>query len=145
MTQWAASLRHLRRASASAAPTCARGPVPAGVIVPDDGQTFVVDRDYVPGRGISTTTGRPCGRARPTPLIVADPGWSISPVHARIGSSDEWDVRLSDCTSANGTFTARRLDWTPGGARPPGHHPARHPRAAGPAHALFDSPTRRLG
>ena len=115
---------------------------PLGVIVLDDGQTFVVDRDYVLGRDPDNDEAVRAGKA--DALIVADPGRSISRVHARI-ELDEWDVRLSDCTSANGTFTAYAgSGWTP---VVPGHPVSiQHGTHVllGQRTLLFDSP-RRLG
>lgn len=115
---------------------------PLGVIVLDDGQTFVVDRDYVLGRDPDNDEAVRAGKA--DALIVADPGRSISRVHARI-ELDEWDVRLSDCTSANGTFTAYAgSGWTP---VVPGHPVTiQHGTHVllGQRTLLFDSP-RRLG
>ncbi len=115
---------------------------PLGVIVLDDEQTFVVDRDYVLGRDPDNDETVQNGDA--LPLIVADPGRSISRVHARI-ELDEWDVRLSDCMSANGTFTAYSgSNWTP---VVPGHAVTIQPGThvlLGQRTLLFDSP-RRLG
>ena len=115
---------------------------PLGVIVLDDGQTFVADRDYVLGRDPDNDEAVQKGDA--LPLIVADPGRSISRVHARL-ELDEWDVRLSDCMSANGTFTAYGgSNWTP---VVPGHAVTIQPGThvlLGQRTLLFDSP-RRLG
>jgi len=112
------------------------------VIVLDDEQSFVVDRDYVLGRDPDNDETVQNGDA--LPLIVADPGRSISRVHARI-ELDEWDVRLSDCMSANGTFTAYSgSNWTP---VVPGHSVTIQPGThvlLGQRTLLFDSP-RRLG
>jgi pSer/pThr/pTyr-binding forkhead associated (FHA) protein len=120
-----------------------QGPRPAlGVLVLDDGDTFVVDGDYVLGRDPDNDEAVQAGSARP--LILADPGRSISRVHARI-ELDEWEVRLSDCISANGTFVASEgSGWT---RVLPGHavtiQPGTH-LLLGQRILLFDSP-RRLG
>lgn len=113
---------------------------PLGVLVLDDGETFVVDADYVLGRDPDNDEAVRTGTARP--LILADPGRSISRVHARL-ELDEWDVRISDCISANGTFVASEgSGWTrvlPGHATTiqPGTH-----LLLGQRILLFDSPTR---
>ena len=118
-----------------------QGPRPAlGVLVLDDGQSFAVDRDYVLGRDPDNDDAVRDGDAEA--LIVADPGRSISRVHARI-ELDEWDVRLSDAMSANGTFTAYGgSGWTP---VTPGHpvtiQPGTH-LLLGQRTLLFDSPRR---
>ena len=83
---------------------------PLGVLVLDDGETFVVDGDYVIGRDPDNDDAVTSGDARP--LVLPDPGRSISRVHARI-EVDEWDVRLADSISANGTFVATEgSGWT---------------------------------
>ncbi|MCB1005558.1 MAG: Hsp70 family protein [Acidimicrobiales bacterium] len=115
---------------------------PLGVLVLDDGQSYVLDRDYVLGRDPDNDESVRTGDA--LALVVADPTRSISRVHARI-ELDEWDVRLSDCTSANGTFTAYGgSNWTP---VVPGHATTIQPGThvlLGQRTLLFDSP-RRLG
>jgi len=118
-----------------------QGPRPAlGVLVLDDGETFVVDHDYVLGRDPDNDEAVQAGTARP--LILADPGRSISRVHARV-ELDEWDVRISDCISANGTFVASEgSGWT---RVLPGHATTIHPGThllLGQRIMLFDSPHR---
>ncbi|HWH30753.1 MAG TPA: FHA domain-containing protein [Mycobacteriales bacterium] len=77
---------------------------PLGVLVLDDGSTFGVDADYVLGR---EPIGDPAvASGAVLPLVVDDPGRSVSRVHARL-SLHEWDVRIADAGSANGTYVAR--------------------------------------
>ena len=115
---------------------------PLGVLVVDDGETFVVDGDFVIGRNPDNDESVQSGDARP--LILSDPGRSISRVHARL-EVDEWDVRIADCISANGTFVASEgSGWSrvlPGHATTiqPGTHVLLGQRVL-----LFDS-QRRIG
>ena len=85
---------------------------PLGVFVLDDGSTYVVDRDLVVGREPETDPAVTEGRVRG--VTLPDPERAISRVHARV-TLEEWDVRLSDAGSANGTFVAARdaTQWTP--------------------------------
>lgn len=85
---------------------------PLGVLVLDDGSTYVVDRDIVIGREPDTDGEVADGTARG--IILPDPERAISRVHARI-QLDGWDVRISDAGSANGTFVATRdaTQWSP--------------------------------
>jgi actin-like ATPase involved in cell morphogenesis len=95
---------------------------PLGVLVLDDGETFVVDGDYIVGRLPDTDEAVQSGDARP--LTLLDPARSISRVHARV-EVDEWDVRIADCISANGTFVATEgSGWT---RVLPGHPVTIHP------------------
>lgn len=82
----------------------AKGPrPPLGVLVVDDGSTFGVDADYVIGR---EPIGDPAvARGDVLPLVVDDPGRSVSRVHARL-TLVGWDVQLADAGSANGTYVA---------------------------------------
>jgi actin-like ATPase involved in cell morphogenesis len=95
---------------------------PLGMLVLDDGETFVVDGDYIVGRLPDTDEAVQSGDARP--LTLLDPARSISRVHARV-EVDEWDVRIADCISANGTFVATEgSGWT---RVLPGHPVTIHP------------------
>ena len=85
---------------------------PLGVLVLDDGSTYVVDRDIVIGREPGVDEGVTDGSARG--ITLPDPERAISRVHARV-SLHEWEVRVTDAGSANGTFVATRdaTQWTP--------------------------------
>jgi hypothetical protein len=85
---------------------------PLGVLVLDDGSTYVVDRDVVIGREAESDPAVIDGSARG--ITLPDPGRAISRVHARVTLHD-WEVRVADAGSANGTFVAGRQDtaWTP--------------------------------
>ncbi len=85
---------------------------PLGVLVLDDGSTYVVDRDIVVGREPDTDAGVAAGDVRG--IALPDPERAISRVHARVTLHD-WEVRVADAGSANGTFVATRdaTQWTP--------------------------------
>ncbi len=85
---------------------------PLGVLVLDDGSTYVVDRDIVVGREPDTDEGVAAGSVRG--IALPDPERAISRVHARVTLHD-WEVRVADAGSANGTFVATRdaTQWTP--------------------------------
>lgn len=85
---------------------------PLGVLVLDDGSTYVVDRDIVIGREPDTDGGVVDGTVRG--IALPDPERAISRVHARVTLHD-WEVRVADAGSANGTFVATRdaTQWTP--------------------------------
>jgi hypothetical protein len=85
---------------------------PLGVLVLDDGSTYVVDRDLVIGREPGTAPGVADGTVRA--ITLPDPARAISRIHARV-TLDGWEVRVSDAGSANGTFVADRdaTAWTP--------------------------------
>jgi FHA domain len=85
---------------------------PLGVIVLDDGSTYVVDREIVVGREPTHAPEVAEGRARG--IELPDPERSISRVHARVHLHD-WEVHLADEGSANGTYVATRdaTQWTP--------------------------------
>ncbi len=85
---------------------------PLGVLVLDDGSTYVVDRDIVIGREPDTDQGVAAGSVRG--IALPDPERAISRVHARVTLHD-WEVRVVDAGSANGTFVATReaTQWTP--------------------------------
>jgi pSer/pThr/pTyr-binding forkhead associated (FHA) protein len=85
---------------------------PLGVLVLDDGSTYVVDRDIVVGREPDTDAGVAAGDVRG--IALPDPERAISRVHARV-TLHGWEVRVADAGSANGTFVATRdaTQWTP--------------------------------
>jgi hypothetical protein len=85
---------------------------PLGVLVLDDGSTYVVDRDIVIGREPGGDPDVARGTARS--ITLPDPERAISRVHARV-TLHEWEVRVADAGSANGTYVAGRNDtaWTP--------------------------------
>jgi hypothetical protein len=85
---------------------------PLGVLVLDDGSTYVVDRDLVIGREPGNDPAVADGTAQG--IALPDPERSISRVHARINLV-EWEAQLVDAGSANGTFVAGRqaTAWTP--------------------------------
>lgn len=76
---------------------------PLGVLVRDDGATFVLDSAYVIGRDPHREASVVSGAA--LPLVLEDRERTISRVHAHVGLRD-WDVVLADAGSANGTFHA---------------------------------------
>jgi hypothetical protein len=116
---------------------------PLGVVVFDDGATFALDRDYVVGRDPSQDEGVTAGRARP--LVVDDPGRTVSRVHAAL-VLEGWEVKLVDRRSANGTFVAapNTKEW--GEAIPPLSpvtiRPGTRVRLGDQREFLFDSPHR---
>ena len=83
---------------------------PLGVLVLDDGSTFGVDDEYVLGREPDIDPAVISGSM--VPLVVDDPGRSVSRVHARV-TLQEWDVQISDAGSANGTYVAApgSVEW----------------------------------
>jgi hypothetical protein len=85
---------------------------PLGVIVFDDGTTFRVDDDYVIGREPQLDPDVANGRARG--LVIVDDEGTVSRAHLLI-HLDEWDVRLVDRGSANGTYVAapNTTVWSP--------------------------------
>ncbi len=89
------------------------GPRPSlGVLVLDDGASFVVDRNYVIGREPETSELVRAGEAQP--LRIDDPERRLSRVHARV-LLENWEVRIEDAGSANGTRILRpdSSEWTP--------------------------------
>jgi hypothetical protein len=95
------------------------GPRPAlGVLVLDDGATFLVDSDYVIGREPHQATEVVGGDARP--LVLTDTQRTLSRVHAKV-VLDGWQVMVIDAGSANGTYIAEgsAQQWTPIGAQAP--------------------------
>ena len=84
---------------------------PLGVLLADDGSTYSLDRDYVVGRDPSEHELVVSGEASPLPLDDADR--TISRAHARVMLQD-WDVRVVDLGSANGTHVAapNQTEWT---------------------------------
>jgi hypothetical protein len=85
---------------------------PLGVIVFDDGAIFSVDADYVLGREPDADPDVVAGKARP--LAVTDPDRTVSRVHSALVLRD-WNVRVVDRNSANGTYIAPpgQDDWSP--------------------------------
>jgi hypothetical protein len=84
---------------------------PVGVLVLDDGATFVLDRDYVIGR---EPAGHPLvhsGAAEA--LVIDDPSTQLSRTHAHV-VLDGWDVYVDDLGSSNGTHVAAHgaTAWT---------------------------------
>ncbi|OWY62381.1 hypothetical protein B7486_58750, partial [cyanobacterium TDX16] len=95
------------------------GPRPAlGVLVLDDGATFLVDSDYVIGRDPHHAPEVGAGQARP--LVLTDTQRTLSRVHAKV-VLDGWQVMVVDAGSANGTYVAEgdAQQWTPVGAHAP--------------------------
>ncbi len=84
---------------------------PLGVLVADDGATFVVDSSYVVGREPEGDADVVAGDARP--LTLEDSHGTMSRIHARL-TLDGWDVELSDAGSSNGTHVAApgAAEWT---------------------------------
>lgn len=85
---------------------------PLGVLIVDDGSTYVLDQGYVIGTdpsGDPTVTG---GLARAL-VLTPDSSGQISPVHAEIRLSG-WDVTLTDRGSTSGTFVfpLGTAEWT---------------------------------
>lgn len=78
-----------------------RGPrPPLGVLTFDDGGLFTLEGRYVVGREPEVDPAVAAGRARP--ILLDDPGRSVSRVHAEIQVIG-WDVQLIDRGSTNGT------------------------------------------
>lgn len=76
---------------------------PLGVLVLDDGATFVLDRDYVIGR---EPDGHPLVRSGSAEgLVIPDSSTQLSRTHAHI-VLDGWDVYVDDLGSSNGTHVA---------------------------------------
>jgi hypothetical protein len=93
---------------------------PLGVLVLDDGATFVLDGTYVIGREPEVSDLVRTGRARP--LMIDDPKRRLSRVHAVVVVVD-WEVRVEDAGSRNGTRIRRSesSEWqqlSPEGATP---------------------------
>jgi hypothetical protein len=88
------------------------GPRPPLGVLLVDGATFSVDTDYVLGREPESDPEVVAGHARP--LTVTDPERTVSRVHAALVLQD-WNVRIVDRGSANGTYLAApgRDDWLP--------------------------------
>jgi hypothetical protein len=76
---------------------------PLGVLVADDGAVHPLNQDVVIGRDPGTADDVRAGAARP--LLLDDPGGSMSRVHARVVLVG-WDVQVVDAASANGTYVA---------------------------------------
>ncbi len=73
---------------------------PLGVLVLDDGATFVVEGSYVIGREPEVSDLVRTGEARP--LMIDDPKRRLSRVHAVLLVVD-WELRIEDAGSRNGT------------------------------------------
>lgn len=78
---------------------------PLGVLVFDDGSVVPINQDYVLGREPEGAPQVVDGSA--APLQIDDPELKVSRVHARIQLKD-WDVRVVDAGSANGTSVLKR-------------------------------------
>jgi hypothetical protein len=74
---------------------------PLGVLLIDDGMALRLDADYLLGRDPEHATEVVSGQARPSRLT--DEEGSVSRRHVRI-SLEQWDVRLVDLGSVNGTY-----------------------------------------
>jgi hypothetical protein len=74
---------------------------PLGVLLIDDGMALRLDADYLLGRDPEHAKEVMSGEARPTRLT--DVEGSVSRRHVRI-SLEQWDVRLVDLGSVNGTY-----------------------------------------
>lgn len=85
---------------------------PLGVLVLDDGLTYVLDDDYVMGREPDYDPDVREGRARP--LAIEDPDGGISRAHAEVRLRG-WEVVMCDKGSVNGTYIAPPGEsvWTP--------------------------------
>lgn len=85
---------------------------PLGVLVLDDGLTYVLDADYVLGREPGYDDDVRAGRA--LPLAVEDPDGGISRAHAAVRLRG-WEVIVCDKGSVNGTYIAPPGEsvWTP--------------------------------
>ncbi len=85
---------------------------PLGVLVLDDGLTYVLDEDYVIGREPGYDDDVREGRA--LPLAVEDPDGGISRAHAAVRLRG-WEVIVCDKGSVNGTYVAPPGEsvWTP--------------------------------
>lgn len=83
---------------------------PLGVLVLDDGATFVVDGSYVIGREPEVSDLVRTGQARP--LAIDDSKRRLSRVHAVLLVVD-WELRVEDAGSRNGTRILRpdSSDW----------------------------------
>lgn len=83
---------------------------PLGVLVSDDGGVYTLSQEYVLGREPENAEAVQEGRA--LPLVLDDPDRTLSRVHAAI-DLHEWDVRVVDLGSANGTCLRRpgSQDW----------------------------------
>lgn len=84
---------------------------PLGVLVSDEGAVHPLSADVVIGRDPETAEDVVSGHA--VPLLMQDPGGSMSRIHARIVLVG-WDVNVVDASSANGTFVATtdEDEWT---------------------------------
>jgi len=78
---------------------------PLGLLLFDNGATFVLDHDYLIGREPESDPQVRAGTLRP--LLLADEGSGISRHHAEVRLHG-WDVVLIDRGSANGTLVALR-------------------------------------
>jgi len=74
---------------------------PLGLLLFDDGASYVLDTDYVIGRAPAGDPLVVAGRARP--LVLDDVERTVSRVHAEV-RLEGWQVLLSDRGSTNGTF-----------------------------------------
>lgn len=82
-----------------------------GVLVFDDGSVVPLSQDYVIGREPEAAPQVTDGSAQA--LQLDDPDLKVSRVHARLQLKD-WDVRVVDAGSANGTFVLKKdqTEWT---------------------------------
>lgn len=115
---------------------------PLGVLVLDDGTSYVLDSDCVLGR--EPEQAGAVGRGA-RPIRLPDRSGGMSRVHAEIRLVD-WDVTVVDRGSANGTHVMQpgRPDWV---RASPGHQVVLRPGAQvliGGRTITFDSPHGRL-
>jgi hypothetical protein len=84
---------------------------PLGYVVVDDGATYSLDTNYIIGREPDYDPEVAAGRARP--LNLPDPERTISRSHADL-TLENWDVKVTDRHSTNGTYIAYPDDdgWT---------------------------------
>ncbi|HZZ47514.1 MAG TPA: FHA domain-containing protein [Pseudonocardia sp.] len=83
---------------------------PLGLLVFDNGATYMVDADYLIGRNPESDERVLSGDLRP--IAVDDTSGEVSRVHAEV-RLDNWDVLISDAGSSNGTaIAAPGQDWT---------------------------------
>jgi hypothetical protein len=91
---------------------------PLGVLLLDDGATFVLDTGYVLGREPQQDPEVLAGTARP--LKITDADGVVSRRHVRVALVG-WDIQVIDLGSANGTFV--QIPGDPQRHQLAAHHP----------------------